>query len=64
EAIHDIVGAGVPDSYRGDTVKAIDVLKKDAKADTVELDAFARSRLAPYKEPKAYEFRNELPKTA
>ncbi|PJZ00326.1 long-chain fatty acid--CoA ligase [Bacillus vallismortis] len=64
EAIQEIVVAGVPDSYRGETVKAFVVLKKDAKADTEELDAFARSRLAPYKVPKAYEFRKELPKTA
>ncbi|MGG0025759.1 long-chain-fatty-acid--CoA ligase LcfA [Bacillus inaquosorum] len=64
EAIQEIVVAGVPDSYRGETVKAFVVLKKDAKADAEELDAFARSRLAPYKVPKAYEFRKELPKTA
>lgn len=64
EAIQEIVVAGVPDSYRGETVKAFVVLKKGAKADTEELDAFARSRLAPYKVPKAYEFRKELPKTA
>ncbi|MFH0346956.1 long-chain-fatty-acid--CoA ligase LcfA [Bacillus vallismortis] len=64
EAVREIVVAGVPDSYRGETVKAFVVLKKDAKADAEELDAFARSRLAPYKVPKAYEFRKELPKTA
>ncbi|OBA07225.1 long-chain fatty acid--CoA ligase [Bacillus subtilis] len=64
EAIQEIVIAGVPDSYRGETVKAFVVLKKDAKANAEELDAFARSRLAPYKVPKAYEFRKELPKTA
>ena len=64
EAIQEIVVAGVPDSYRGETVKAFVVLKKGAKADAEELDTFARSRLAPYKVPKAYEFRKELPKTA
>ncbi|AKL85869.1 long-chain-fatty-acid--CoA ligase [Bacillus atrophaeus] len=64
EAIQEIVVAGVPDSYRGETVKAFVVLKKGAKADVSELDAFARARLAPYKVPKLYEFRAELPKTA
>ncbi|MCY7782176.1 MULTISPECIES: long-chain-fatty-acid--CoA ligase LcfA [unclassified Bacillus (in: firmicutes)] len=64
EAIQEIVVAGVPDSYRGETVKAFVVLKKGEKANAEELDAFARSRLAPYKVPKAYEFRKELPKTA
>ncbi|MFW2109799.1 long-chain-fatty-acid--CoA ligase LcfA [Bacillus spizizenii] len=64
EAIQEIVVAGVPDSYRGETVKAFVVLKRGAKVDAEELDTFARSRLAPYKVPKAYEFRKELPKTA
>lgn len=54
----------MPDSYRGETVKAFVVLKKGAQADAAELDTFARARLAPYKVPKAYEFRKELPKTA
>ncbi|MEC3631997.1 AMP-binding protein [Bacillus velezensis] len=64
EAVQEIVVAGVPDSYRGETVKAFIVLKKGAEADADELDAFARERLAPYKVPKLYEFRKELPKTA
>lgn len=55
---------GVPDPYRGETVKAFVVLKKDATCTEEELNAHCRKRLAAYKVPRIYEFRNELPKTA
>lgn len=64
EAVQEVVVAGVPDSYRGETVKAYVVLKKGAVATEKELDAFVRKRLAAYKVPRIYEFREELPKTA
>ncbi|WP_409346994.1 AMP-binding protein [Paenibacillus sp. MBLB4367] len=54
---------GVPDPYRGETVKAFIVSKKGAELSESELDAFCRSRLAAYKIPRVYEFRQELPKT-
>ncbi|XYJ23719.1 AMP-binding enzyme [Bacillus velezensis] len=63
EAVQEIVVAGVPDSYRGNG-ESIYRFEKGAEADADELDAFARERLAPYKVPKLYEFRKELPKTA
>jgi len=58
--------AGVPDPYRGETVKAFVVLKDEYKGKVTEkeLEAFLRERLAPYKVPKLWEFRDELPKTA
>jgi long-chain acyl-CoA synthetase len=64
EAVQEAVVAGVPDPYRGETVKAYVVLKKGAVATEKELDAFVRKRLAAYKVPRIYEFREELPKTA
>ncbi|MFO6497836.1 MULTISPECIES: long-chain-fatty-acid--CoA ligase [Bacillus] len=64
EAIQEAVVCGIPDEYRGETVKAFVVLKDHATITEKELDEYARSRLAPYKVPKVYEFRDELPKTA
>ncbi|WP_077214182.1 long-chain-fatty-acid--CoA ligase [Bacillus dakarensis] len=62
--IMEAVVAGIPDPYRGETVKAYIVLKEGADITEKELDAFARKHLAAYKVPRLYEFRNELPKTA
>jgi len=44
-------------------VKAFVVLKPGQKATQEELIAFCRERLAPFKVPKAIEFRDSLPKT-
>ncbi|SIQ16584.1 long-chain acyl-CoA synthetase [Peribacillus simplex] len=63
EAIQEVVVAGIPDPYRGETVKAYVVLKKNARATEEELNEFARKNLASYKVPRSYEFRDELPKT-
>ncbi|MFZ5881036.1 MAG: long-chain-fatty-acid--CoA ligase [Chloroflexota bacterium] len=55
--------AGIPDPYRGETVKAWIVLKPGETATEDELKAWCKERLAPYKVPTHYEFRGELPKT-
>lgn len=62
-AVMDVVVAGVPDEYRGETVKAYIVLKEGASTDANQLEAFCRERLAAYKIPRKYEFRESLPKT-
>ncbi|MFC5466810.1 long-chain-fatty-acid--CoA ligase [Lederbergia graminis] len=62
--IQELVVVGVPDAYRGETVKAFIVLKDGSNITEKELDEFARKNLAAYKVPKIYEFRKELPKTA
>ena len=54
---------GIPDPNRGETVKAWIVLKPDETLTIEELKAYCRERLAPYKVPTHFEFRNELPKT-
>ncbi|HZG72213.1 MAG TPA: long-chain-fatty-acid--CoA ligase [Chondromyces sp.] len=64
EAIQEAVVAGIPDPYRGETVKAYVVIKDGFSLTEEELDRFARKHLAAYKVPKIYEFRTELPKTA
>jgi long-chain acyl-CoA synthetase len=63
-AIQEVVAAGVPDPYRGETVKAYVVLKEGESLTEKELDDFSRKYLAAYKVPRIYEFRKELPKTA
>ncbi len=66
EAVREAAVAGVPDPYRGETVKAFVVLKDEYKGKVTEkdLEAFVRERLAAYKVPDLWEFRDELPKTA
>ena len=55
--------AGIPDPYRGETVKAWIVLKPGETATEEELKTFCKESLAAYKVPTHYEFRDELPKT-
>lgn len=62
--IQECVVAGIPDPYRGETVKAYIVLKEGHTVTEEELDAYCRTKLAAFKVPRFYEFRNELPKTA
>jgi len=60
----EAVVAGVPDAYRGETVKAYVVLKEGSELTSEQLNTYARKYLAAYKVPREYEFRKELPKTA
>ncbi len=55
---------GVPDSYRGESLKAFVVLKEGETATEEEIIEFTRENLAAYKVPKSVEFMDELPKTA
>ncbi|KUP06780.1 long-chain fatty acid--CoA ligase [Bacillus coahuilensis m2-6] len=63
-AVQEAVCAGIPDPYRGETVKAYVVLKDGKQLTEKELDTHCRKFLAAYKVPRIYEFRDELPKTA
>jgi long-chain acyl-CoA synthetase len=62
-----VIGAcavGIPDPRVGERIKAIVVLKEDAKGiGSAELLRWARDRLAPYKVPQYIEFRDMLPKS-
>lgn len=64
KGIQEAVIAGIPDPYRGETVKAYIVPKEGVTLDEEELNQFCRKQLAAFKVPKVYDFRTELPKTA
>ena len=62
--IEDAISVGIVDEYRGETIKAFIVLKKNEKMDESEIISFCKKRLAAYKVPKSVEFRKQLPTSA
>jgi long-chain acyl-CoA synthetase len=63
EAVREAAVVGVPDAYRGETVKAYVSLRPGQTATAEELIAFCRQQMAAYKYPRQVEFLDELPKT-
>jgi long-chain acyl-CoA synthetase len=61
--VSEAVAVGVPDEYRGETVKAFVVRRPTSTVTETEILAFCLERLAPYKAPKELEFRETLPKS-
>lgn len=62
-AIKEASVLGVKDAYRGETVKAYIVLKDGWQVSRSQLDRWCRERLAAYKVPHYYAFKETLPKT-
>ena len=62
-SVQEAVVIGVPDEYRGETVKAILVLKANASVTEKEIIEYCRGNMAAYRVPTIVEFRDELPKT-
>jgi long-chain acyl-CoA synthetase len=64
-AVREAAVVGVPDEYRGETVKAYVALKSgyEGQVSAQELIDFCKARMASYKYPRLLEFRDELPKT-
>ena len=59
------IGAvGLPDPYRGETVKAFVVPRDGETLTEQEVVAYCKERLAAYKMPKQIEFVEDLPKSA
>jgi fatty-acyl-CoA synthase len=65
-AIQEACVIAARDGYRGETVKALVVLKQDFsdKTSSQDIIAWARERMAAFKVPRAVEFVDELPKTS
>jgi long-chain acyl-CoA synthetase len=62
-AVREAAVIGVPDPYRGETIKAVISLKPGMQVTEQEIKAFARERMAAYKYPRFVEIIDELPKT-
>ena len=60
--VAEAVAIGVPDDYRGETVKAFVVKRSGATTTEEEILAFCKERLAAYKAPKTVEFRETYPR--
>ncbi len=63
-AVREAAVVGVPDDYRGETVKAFVALKEGLHVSEDTLIEHCRERLAAYKYPRAIELVAEVPKTA
>ncbi|MDQ0937935.1 class I adenylate-forming enzyme family protein [Streptomyces turgidiscabies] len=63
-AVREAAVIGVPDGYRGETVKAYISLRPGAEGDPDALAAYCKERLAAYKYPRQVEILPDLPKTA
>jgi long-chain acyl-CoA synthetase len=63
QAVREAAVVGVPDEYRGETVKAFVSLRPGTSATEEELIAFTKERMAAYKYPRQIEFLDEIPKT-
>ncbi|MFF4188356.1 class I adenylate-forming enzyme family protein [Streptomyces sp. NPDC001691] len=62
-AVREAAVVGIPDAYRGESVKAYVSLRPGAEAGPAELAAYCEERLAAYKYPREVEILAELPKT-
>ncbi|MFE4261366.1 class I adenylate-forming enzyme family protein [Streptomyces sp. NPDC056883] len=62
-AVREAAVVGVPDPYRGESVKAYVSLRPGAETDPEELSAYCAERLAAYKYPRRVEILPVLPKT-
>ncbi|GAA4846924.1 class I adenylate-forming enzyme family protein [Saccharopolyspora rosea] len=63
DAVREAAVVGVPDPYRGETVKAFVSLRPGRQVQADELVEFCKRRMAAYKYPRQVEILDELPKT-
>jgi long-chain acyl-CoA synthetase len=63
DQVMEAAAVGVPDEYRGETVRAFVALKEEGAVSEEELIEFCKERMANYKYPREIELMDELPKT-
>ncbi|MFJ9563242.1 class I adenylate-forming enzyme family protein [Streptomyces fuscichromogenes] len=63
-AVREAAVVGIPDGYRGETVKAYISLRPGTATDPDDLALYCKERLAAYKYPRQVEILPDLPKTA
>jgi len=63
-AVLECAVVGVPDPYRGQTVKVFVALKPGQSLTAEALTSYLAAKLSPMEMPKLIEFRTSLPKTA
>ncbi len=62
-AIREVAVVGIPDAYRGETVRAYVSCKPGSNVTEKELIEFCKERMAAYKYPRSVKFLDDLPKT-
>ncbi|MFF3428510.1 AMP-binding protein [Streptomyces sp. NPDC002602] len=62
--VREAAVVGVPDPYRGESVKAYVSLRPGARVEPAELSAYCAERIAAYKYPRQVEILPVLPKTS
>ncbi|MBW0102883.1 AMP-binding protein [Pseudonocardia sp. KRD291] len=62
-AVREAAVVGVPDEYRGETVKAFVSVRPGQSVEPGELIAFCKERMSAYKYPREVELLDEIPKT-
>jgi long-chain acyl-CoA synthetase len=62
--IKEACAVGLPDPYRGETVKAFIVPRAGETLTQKDVIAYCKEKLAAYKVPRQVEFKEELPKSA
>lgn len=62
-AVDEVIVIAVPDEYRGQSPKAFIKLKEGESLSAEEMKTFLKEHLSAIEMPRAFEFRDELPKT-
>jgi long-chain acyl-CoA synthetase len=62
--VSEVAVAGIPDDYRGETVKAWVVVKPGETVSASMIQDWCRERLAPFKIPTEIEFLQQLPRSS